>query len=140
MGKDRKELSTNNTKGRERKAAMADAIEEKTRGEAREENEEEEEGGFGWSDLAFILFIGGMLVLNAAGLFREIFGINTAILLTLVGGYRIFWDSISRLLRGKIGGDLAVTIAAFSALAIGEYVAAAEVILIMLIGGALEEF
>src|SRR5438105_1276954 len=114
---------------------MADRIEEEER-----EAAEEEEGGLGWSDVAFILFVGAMLLLNVLGLFRDIFGIDTAIILTVVGGYRIFWDSISRLLRGKIGGDLAVTIAAFAALAIGEYVAAAEVILIMLVGGALEEF
>src|SRR5207248_2787404 len=116
---------------------MEQAVQEQIHSKA---SGEEEEGGLGWSDVAFILFVGAMLLLNVAGAFRDIFGIDTAVILTFVGGYRIFWDSISRLLRGKIGGDLAVTIAAFAALAIGEYVAAAEVILIMLIGGALEEF
>src|SRR5687767_6069943 len=127
---------------REWLVVMAETIEKKEHAGAAGEPEEEaeEEGGLGWSDVAFILFIGAMLLLNVFGIFRDIFGIDTAIILTLVGGYRIFWDSISRLLRGKIGGDLAVTIAAFAALAIGEYVAAAEVILIMLVGGALEEF
>src|SRR5947209_11983741 len=85
-------------------------------------DETEGEGGLGWSDVAFILFIGAMLMLNVLGIFRDIFGIDTAILLTLVGGFRIFWYSISRLLRGKIGGDLAVTIAAPAALAIGQNV------------------
>ena len=80
---------------------MTDTTEEKTHPAASEhaEDEEEEEGGLGWSDVAFILFIGAMLLLNVFGVFREIFGIDTAIILTLVGGYRIFWDSISRLLR-----------------------------------------
>jgi Cu+-exporting ATPase len=103
-------------------------------------DEPEEEGGVSWSDLALIGFVAGMLLLNVTGLFTEIFGWDTALIVTLVGGYGIFRDSLSRLLRGKLGGDLAVTIAAFAALAIGQYVAAAEVVLIMLVGTALESF
>lgn len=102
--------------------------------------EEEEEGGVSWSDLALIAFVAGMLLLYATGLLTQIFGLDAALLVTLVGGYGIFRDSLSRLLKGKIGGDLAVTIAAFAALAIGQYAAAAEVVLIMLIGTALESY
>src|SRR5262249_14671643 len=99
-----------------------------------------EEGGVSWTDLAMIAFVAGMLLLNVTGLFTQIFGLDTALVVTFVGGYGIFWDSLSRLLRGKLGGDLAVTIAAFAAVAIGQYVAAAEVVLIMLVGTALESF
>jgi HflK protein len=103
-----------------------------------EPNEEGE--SVSWSDLALIAFVAVMLLLNVTGLFTQLFGIDTALLVTIAGGYGIFWDSLSRLRRGKIGGDLAVTIAAFAALAIGQYVAAAEVVLIMLVGTALESF
>jgi Cu+-exporting ATPase len=81
-----------------------------------------------------------MLGLNLTGVFTQIFGIDTALLVTFAGGYGIFWDSISRALRGKVGGDQAVTIAAFAAVAIGQYAAAAEVVLIMLVGTALESY
>lgn len=109
-------------------------------GEEDEEEDEEEEGGVSWSDLALIAFVAGMLGLYVTGVFTRIFGIDAALVVTLAGGYGIFWDSLSRLLRGKVGGDLAVTIAAFAALAIGEYAAAAEVVLIMLVGTALESY
>ena len=105
-----------------------------------EGDEEEEEESVAWSDIALILFVATGIALNLTGVFTQIFGVDTCAILTLVGGYGIFWDSLTRLARGKLGGDLAVTIAAFAALAIGEYVAAAEVILIMLIGTALESF
>src|SRR5438045_4165313 len=107
---------------------------------AAEPDEEAEESGVSWSDAALIAFVAGMLLLNITGLFTQIFGWDTALVVTLVGGYGIFRDSLARLLRGKLGGDLAVTIAAFAALAIGQYVAAAEVVLIMLVGTALESF
>src|SRR5438067_11224343 len=101
---------------------------------------EVEEGGVSWSDTGLIAFVAGMLVLYATGILTQIFGIDAALITALAGGYAIFWDSLSRLRKGKIGGDLAVTIAAFAAMAIGQYAAAAEVVLIMLIGTALESF
>src|SRR5438445_8095714 len=102
------------------------------------EEEAEEEGGVSWSDAGLIAFVAGMLALYASGILPQIFGIDTALVVALAGGYSIFWDSLSRLRKGKIGGDLAVTIAAFAAIAIGQFAAAAEVVLIMLIGTALE--
>ena len=106
------------------------------------DDEDEDEGAekISWTDLAMVVFVAAGLLLNATGVFTHIFGVDTALILTLVGGYGIFWDSISRLLRGRMGGDLAVTIAAFAALGIGEYIAAGEVILIMLVGTAMETY
>src|SRR4051794_33568523 len=100
--------------------------------------DEREEGGVSWSDAGLIAFVAGMLLLYATGLLTQIFGIDAALIVTLAGGYGIFSDSLSRLRKGKIGGDLAVTIAAFAAIGIGQYAAAAEVVLIMLIGTAKE--
>jgi Zn2+/Cd2+-exporting ATPase len=117
-----------------------EAEEKRALDEPLEEDEGEEEGELSWSDLTLIAFVVVMLGLYVTGAFTRIFGIDTALITTLVGGYGIFSDSLSRLLRGKIGGDLAVTIAAFAALAIGQYVAAAEVVLIMLVGTALESY
>ncbi len=96
-----------------------------------------------WQEIAFIAAIGVGILLNAFGIFKTLPGTNldTAVLLAVIGGWRIFYESFSELLlHRRIGADLAVSIAAIAALLIGEYLAAAEVILIMLIGGALEHY
>ncbi len=96
-----------------------------------------------WHEVAFIVLIGAGILLNALGIFKTLPGTNldTAVLLTVIGGWRIFYESFSELLlHRRIGADLAVSIAAIAALLIGEYLAAAEVIFIMLIGGALEHY
>lgn len=104
------------------------------------EDDEFEEGGLTWSDIAMIVFVATMLLLYVSGVATKILGLDAALVITFVGGYGIFLDSLSRAARGKIGGDQAVTIAAFAALSIGQYAAAAEVVLIMLIGTALEGY
>ncbi|MBI4578262.1 MAG: cation-translocating P-type ATPase family protein, partial [Planctomycetes bacterium] len=71
---------------------------------------------------------------------RAVYGFDLAMLLALVGGLPIYLGVVNSLVRGKITADLAVTLAAFAALWIGQYAVAAEVIFIMLIGGALENF
>ncbi len=96
-----------------------------------------------WRELAFIAVIGGGILLNALGIVKVVPGTNldTAILLTVIGGWRIFYGSFAELLlHRRIGADLAVSLAAIAALLLGEYLAAAEVIFIMLIGGALEHY
>lgn len=96
-----------------------------------------------WHEVAFIAIIGFGLLLNALGIVKFVPGTNldTAVLLTVIGGWRIFYESFSELLlHRRIGADLAVSLAAIAALLIGEYLAAAEVIFIMLIGGALEHY
>ena len=59
-------------------------------------------------------------------------------LIALIGGVRIYYDAFVGLLRRRISADLAVSIAALAALYIGESLAAAEVIFIMLVGELLE--
>ncbi|MCS7266104.1 MAG: cation-translocating P-type ATPase, partial [Armatimonadetes bacterium] len=96
-----------------------------------------------WREIAFIAAVGVGILLNVLGVFKTLPGTNldTAVLLTVIGGWRIFYESLSELiLHRRIGADLAVSIAAIAALLIGEYLAAAEVIFIMLIGGALEHY
>lgn len=96
-----------------------------------------------WQEIAFIAVIGIGILLNATGAFKFLPGtnLNTAVLLTVIGGWRIFYESFSELLlHRRIGADFAVSLAAIAALLLGEYLAAAEVIFIMLIGGALEHY
>ena len=96
-----------------------------------------------WREIAFIGAVGGGILLNALGIFKTLPGTNldTAVLLTVIGGWRIFYESFSELLlHRRIGADFAVSLAAIAALLLGEYLAAAEVIFIMLIGGALEHY
>ncbi|MFQ6133085.1 MAG: cation-translocating P-type ATPase family protein, partial [Armatimonadota bacterium] len=95
---------------------------------------------FLWHHALTPLVVAVLLVLYWQGVWRSVFGVDLAAILTLVGGWRIFYEAISKLLRLRLSADLAVALAAIAALIIGENVAAAEVILIMLIGEGLEEF
>ena len=92
---------------------------------------------------AYVLFtaaVGALLLLNWLGVFKTVWGVDTAILLTLVGGYKIYYNSIAALFERRITAEIAIFIAIAAALAIGEYVAAAEAVFIMLVGEGLEEF
>ncbi|MGA1844362.1 MAG: FtsH protease activity modulator HflK [bacterium] len=99
-----------------------------------------EEERISWNYIIFTALIGIFLLLNLFGIFRTLFGVNTAIFLTLIGGYKIFYHAVSELFEKRISVDLAIGIAAIGALAIRQYLAAAEVIFIMLIGEALEMY
>ena len=90
--------------------------------------------------LVFAGVVGVLLLLNWLGTFRTIFGIDTAILLTLIAGYKVFYNAIAGLLEREISADLAIAIAAVAGLAVGAYLAAAEAMLIMLVGEGLEAF
>jgi Cu+-exporting ATPase len=93
--------------------------------------------------LAYVLFtaaVGALLLLNWLGVFTTIWGIDTAILVALIGGYKIYYNSISALFERRIIAEIAIFIAIAAALAIGEYLAAAEAVFIMLVGEGLEEF
>ncbi|MGH9834919.1 MAG: heavy metal translocating P-type ATPase, partial [Blastocatellia bacterium] len=92
---------------------------------------------------AYVLFtaaVGALLLLNWLGVFKTVWGVDTAILLTLIGGYKIYYNSIAALFEKRITAEIAIFIAIAAALAIGEYVAAAEAVFIMLVGEGLEEF
>ena len=102
------------------------------------------------SHIAFTAVMGVLLLLNVLdgtrlGVYipdvcRTIGGWNTALFLTLIGGHRLFLEALRDAFNREISADLAVAIAAVAALLIKEYTAAAEVIVIMLIGEGLELF
>ena len=89
---------------------------------------------------AFAGFVGFLLLLNVTGVFRTVFGIDTAAILTLVAGYRVFYHAISSLFARQISADLAIVIAVIAAMSVGEYLAAAEAMFIMLVGEGLESY
>ena len=88
----------------------------------------------------FTAVVGVLLLLNLLGVWKTIFGLDTAALLAVIAGYRTFYNAISGLLDKKITADLAICIAVVAALAIGAYLAAAEAMFIMLIGEGLEGY
>ena len=90
--------------------------------------------------LLLTIVVGVGLLAYATGSIEAVSGFDIAMVLALVGGFPIYYGAVRWLLRGKITADLAVTLAAVAALAIQEYLVAAEVIFIMLIGEALENF
>jgi Cu+-exporting ATPase len=96
-----------------------------------------------WERIRYFGFagvVGLLLLLNLTGTFRTIFGIDTAALLTIAAGYRTFYNAIHGLLERTISADLAICIAVIAALAVGEYLAAAEAMFIMLVGEGLEGY
>lgn len=88
--------------------------------------------------VGFTLVIGVLLLLNFLGIFDSIFGWDTALFLALLAGYKTFYRAVAELFERRISADLAIVIAAAAAIAIGEYLAAAEAMFIMLLGEGLE--
>src|SRR5579864_8231643 len=89
---------------------------------------------------AFAAFVGILLLANWLGIFKTIFGIDTAILITLLAGYKTFYNSISALMERRISADIALCIAVVAALSVGQYLAAAEAMFIVLVGEGLETY
>src|ERR1041384_6523527 len=89
---------------------------------------------------AFAGFVGILLLLNLLGVFKTLFGIDTAVIITLLAGYKTFYNSISSLLEKKISADVALCIAVIAALSVGQYLAAAEAMFIVLVGEGLESY
>ncbi|MBI3684130.1 MAG: cadmium-translocating P-type ATPase [Acidobacteria bacterium] len=88
----------------------------------------------------YAAFIGVLLLLNVTGVYKTIFGLDTAAILTVLAGYRTFYNSISALLEKQITADLAICVAVIAALSTGEYLAAAEAMFIILVGEGLESY
>ncbi len=88
----------------------------------------------------FAGFVGVLLLLNWLGILRTIWGIDTAIPITLLAGYKTFYNSISALLEKRISADIALCVAVIAALAVGQYLAAAEAMFIVLVGEGLESY
>src|ERR1051325_2862439 len=88
----------------------------------------------------FAAFVGVLLVLNWSGILTSVWGIDTAIPITLLAGYKTFHNSISALMERRISADIALCIAVIAALSVGQYLAAAEAMFIVLVGEGLESY
>jgi len=88
----------------------------------------------------FAAFVGVLLLLNVTGIWKTVYGIDTAAIVTILAGYKTFHNSISALLEKQISADLALCIAVIAALSVGEYLAAAEAMFIILLGEGIEAF
>ncbi|MDI6906573.1 MAG: cation-translocating P-type ATPase [Thermoanaerobacterales bacterium] len=96
-------------------------------------------GIFSYSHYIIITFAGLLVLLYLAGITREVLGVDLALVAAVAGGLPIVWEAAAALVRRRdtrVG--LLVSIALVAAVAIGEYLAAAEVALIMLVGEQLE--
>lgn len=71
---------------------------------------------------------------------RTLFGFRLALLAAVLGGARILYHSLEGLLAGRIGADLALTIACLAAILLGEHSVAALVVLIALCGESIEGY
>jgi len=88
----------------------------------------------------FAAVVGALLLLNFLGIFKTFLGIDTAILIALLAGYKTFYNSLSALLEKRISADLALCIAVIAALCVGQNLAAAESMFIVLVGEGLESY
>ena len=91
-------------------------------------------------EYGFAALVGLLLLLNLTGTFKTIFGLDTAILITALAGYKTFYNSVSALLEKRISADIALCVAVVAALAVGEYLAAAEAMFIVMVGEGLESY
>src|SRR5204863_9388993 len=89
---------------------------------------------------SFAAFVGALLLLNVTGVWKTVFGIDTAAIITLLAGYKTFHNSISSLLEKRISADIALCIAVIAALSVGQYLATAEAMFIVLVGEGLESY
>lgn len=50
----------------------------------------------------FAAFVGVLQLLNSLGIFRTDFGIDTAVFITLLAGYKTFYNSVSALMEKRM--------------------------------------
>lgn len=72
--------------------------------------------------------------------YRTLFGFRLALLAAVLGGARILYHTLDGLLTGRIGADLALTIACLAAILLGEHSVAALVVFIALCGESIEGY
>ena len=89
---------------------------------------------------SYAAFVGVLLLLNWLGIFKTLFGIDTAVFITLLAGYKTFYNTLSAILEKRVSADIALCVAVVAALAAGEYLAAAEAMFIVLVGEGLESY
>lgn len=71
---------------------------------------------------------------------QTLFGFRLALLAAVLGGARILYQTLDGLLSGRIGADLAMTIACLAAIVLGEHTTAALVVFIALCGESIEGY
>ncbi|MBW3540530.1 MAG: heavy metal translocating P-type ATPase, partial [Planctomycetes bacterium] len=72
--------------------------------------------------------------------YRRLFGFRLALLAAVLGGSRILYQTLENLFEGRVGADLAITIAALAAIVLGEHETAALVVFIALCGESIEGY
>jgi Cu+-exporting ATPase len=72
--------------------------------------------------------------------YRSLFGFRLALLAAVLGGSRILYHTLEGLFSGRIGADLALTIASLAAILLGEHSVAALVVFIALCGESIEGY
>jgi Cu+-exporting ATPase len=77
---------------------------------------------------------------SAAGTGGTLFGYRLALLAAIAGGARILYHTLDGLLAGRIGADVALTLATLAAIVLGEHQTAGLVVLISLIGESIEGY
>jgi len=93
-----------------------------------------------WVYWVFTAAVGLLLLLYWLEVIGTVFGVDIALLLTLLAGFPLIRHAVDDLFHGRLSTHLTIAIAAIAAIAIGEYFAAAEVMFIMLVGEGLEDF
>lgn len=86
--------------------------------------------------LDWAIFVGWPRDLGAVGNVRVTF----AMLAAIVGGARVVYAALQGLFEGKIGADVAIAVAFLAAVLIQEWLVAAEVVFIGMVGECLEAF
>ena len=71
---------------------------------------------------------------------QTLFGFRLALLAAVLGGARILYQTLDGLLSGRVGADLALTIACLAAIVLGEHTTAALVVFIALCGVSIEGY
>ena len=72
--------------------------------------------------------------------YQSLLGYRLALLAAVLGGARILYQTLESLLDGRIGADLALTIACLAAIILGEHTTAALVVFIALCGESIEGY
>jgi P-type Cu+ transporter len=72
--------------------------------------------------------------------YREPFGFRLTLLAAVLGGARILYRTLEGLFEGRVGADLALTVATLAAIILGEHLTAALVVFIALCGESIEGY
>ena len=72
--------------------------------------------------------------------YQQLWGFRLALLSAVLGGSRILYQTLENLFEGRVGADLALTIAALAAIVLGEYETAALVVFVALCGESIEGY